>query len=112
METGSGAVSAPATEAPATPPSFHADYLANLAPEYPPLSRRLGEQGTVCLRVRVSADGLPVETHLDSSSGHSLLDRAALEAVADWRFVPAKLGDRAVVGSVLVPIHFSLRETP
>ena len=38
--------------------------------------------------------------------------RTALDAVADWRFVPAKVGDRAVVGSVLVPIHFSLRETP
>jgi protein TonB len=91
------------------PPSYHADYLANPAPEYPSLSRRAGEEGVVRLRVHVSSDGLPLEISLAASSGHPRLDQAARDAVADWRFVPARLGARPVAGWVVVPIFFSLR---
>lgn len=91
------------------PPSWHADYLANPAPEYPPMSRQLGEEGTVRLRVHVAADGSPMETRLAASSGHPQLDQAALEAVNGWRFVPARLGDKPVAGWVIVPISFTLR---
>jgi len=46
---------APAIVLPVVPPSFSASYLENPAPVYPPLSRRVGEQGKVMLRVLVSA---------------------------------------------------------
>ena len=38
------------------PPNFNAAYLHNPAPHYPSVSKRLGEQGRVLLRVQVSAD--------------------------------------------------------
>jgi periplasmic protein TonB len=104
---------APAPAAPVAdpvPPSWHADYLANPAPEYPPMSRQLGEEGTVRLRVHVAADGIPTEIHLAASSGHPRLDQAALEAINGWRFVPARLGDKPVSGWVIVPISFTLRK--
>lgn len=91
------------------PPSYHADYLANPAPVYPDFSRRLGEEGTVRLKVHVAPDGRPLEIVLAQSSGHPRLDRAAEDAVAGWRFVPARLGDTPVAGWVLVPISFTLR---
>jgi len=94
------------------PPSYHADYLANPAPEYPPISRRAGEEGTVRLRVHVSANGLPLEISLAAGSGHPCLDQAAQDAVASWRFVPARMGVRPVAGWVVVPISFSLRKYP
>jgi len=94
--------------APFTEPRFDAAYLANPRPAYPPVSRQLGEQGKVILRVRVGADGSPRRVELERSSGYPRLDRAAREAVERWRFVPARRGDTPVEATVLVPVAFSL----
>lgn len=91
------------------PPQFNADYLNNPAPQYPPLSRRLGEEGRVMLRVFVDERGLPARVELRSSSGHERLDKVALETVRHWKFVPARRGEQAISAWVLVPISFSLR---
>lgn len=90
------------------PPRFDAAYLRNPAPIYPALSRRLGEQGKVFLRVFVGADGSPQQVEIRTSSGSARLDRAAKEAVGQWRFVPARQGAQAVGGWVIVPISFVL----
>ncbi|WP_232023962.1 energy transducer TonB [Sulfurivermis fontis] len=95
-------------EMPLVEPSFQADYLRNPAPAYPRLSRRLGEQGEVSLRVLVDPHGKPRRVELASSSGSERLDRAALEVVQRWSFVPARRGSRAVEAWVIVPIVFSL----
>jgi periplasmic protein TonB len=89
-------------------PSFNAAYLDNPAPNYPSVSRRLGEQGKVLLRVQVAADGTADSVTLQTSSGSSRLDQAALAAVKKWRFVPAKRGGQAVSASVVVPVSFSI----
>lgn len=99
---------APAAASSITLPRFSADYLNNPPPVYPALSRRLGEQGQVMLRVLVRADGTPAEIAISDSSGSSRLDRAALEAVRRWRFVPARRGGTPVAAAVLVPISFTL----
>lgn len=104
----------PAPPAPPLPPTvtqprFDADYLSNPAPAYPPLSRRMGEEGKVVLRVHVESDGRPSQIEIRTSSGSPRLDQAALEAVVRWRFVPAKRGDEAVAAWVLVPITFNLK---
>lgn len=104
------------TEAPAKaeaepviePPKFGAAYLNNPAPAYPSLSRRSGEQGRVLLRVLVSENGLAESVQLDSSSGYEKLDRAAIEAVKKWSFIPAKRSNQPVSAYVLVPVKFSL----
>jgi protein TonB len=94
---------------PDIPPRFNADYLQNPAPPYPALSRRMGEQGRVVLRVLVSAAGLPEKVELKSSSGSSRLDQSALDTVKHWKFVPARQGDTPVPAWVLVPISFTLQ---
>ena len=90
------------------PPRFDAAYLDNPAPPYPALSRRMGEQGKVLLRVLVNADGSAAQVELKNSSGSPRLDQSALDTVKRWRFVPAKLGAQAVTAWVLVPISFTL----
>ena len=85
---------------------FDADYLHNPAPAYPSQSRRLKEEGTVLLLVRVSAEGAPLSVEIRTSSGFERLDEAGLQAVRQWRFVPAKRGNDNVAASVLVPIQF------
>lgn len=93
---------------PVTPPIFNADYLANPAPTYPALSRRVGEQGRVVLRVHVTPAGTVDGAEVRTSSGHSRLDDSALETVKRWKFVPAKQGTQPIAAWVLVPISFGL----
>jgi protein TonB len=87
---------------------FNVAYLNNPEPKYPSLSRRLGEQGKVLLRVKVTAEGLPVAVDLEKSSNFERLDEAACQVVARWRFIPAKRGDEAIEATVIVPIVFRL----
>lgn len=92
-----------------TEPRFDAAYLNNPTPAYPPLSRRLREQGRVLMRVYVDPHGAPAQVQVRQSSGHRRLDSAAESAVRRWRFVPARRGSDAIGAWVLVPISFSLR---
>jgi protein TonB len=99
---------AAAPEPATTAPIFAADYLDNPPPGYPPLSRRVGEQGRVLLRVLVNPGGRADDVEVRSSSGHFRLDEAARQTVRGWRFVPAKRGDQPVPAWVLIPISFRL----
>lgn len=100
----------PAREAaPAQPPRFDLAYLNNPAPVYPPISRKLREEGRVVLRVLVNASGLVESIEMVTTSGHARLDQAALAAVRRWKFIPARAGERAVAGWALVPVAFNLQ---
>lgn len=104
------ATEAVATSAPARVelPSTDADYLNNPKPVYPPLSKRMGEQGKVVVRVLIGSDGLPQKAEIRTSSGFERLDQAALATVMKWRYVPGK---RAGVSEAMwfnVPINFVL----
>lgn len=90
-------------------PGFAAAYLSNPHPEYPPLSRRLSEQGTVTLNIHVTAEGKADKVVLQQSSGFERLDKAASDVVWRWRFTPARQGGKNVAAWVLVPIQFTLR---
>lgn len=89
---------------------FDADYLHNPAPPYPALSRRMGEEGKVVLRVSVDPQGTADSVEIKSSSGSPRLDESARKTVRNWKFVPAKRGETAVQSWVLVPIIFKLEQ--
>lgn len=89
-------------------PSSDADYLQNPKPTYPPLSKRLGEQGKVIVRVLIGADGQPQKAEPKQSSGFDRLDQAALATVMKWRYVPGKRGGVAEDMWFNVPINFVL----
>jgi protein TonB len=91
-----------------TQPVYNADYLDNPAPHYPALSRRVGEQGRVVLRVLVSPRGTADEVQIFTSSGHPRLDEAARDAVRRWKFIPARRGGESVQAWVRIPIPFIL----
>ncbi|WP_341676946.1 energy transducer TonB [Niveibacterium sp. SC-1] len=90
-------------------PIFDAAYLENSV-TYPAISKRMGEQGKVMLRVRVSPEGHAETVDLLTSSGFPRLDKAAVDAVRKWRFVPAKLGSQTVAATVKVPVNFTLND--
>ena len=107
------AVAAPAPQAPpAAPkivlPSSDADYLSNPKPPYPPMSKRMGEQGKAVIRVLIGADGLPQNAEVRQSSGFERLDQSALATVMKWRYVPGKRDGVAEAMWFNVPITFKL----
>ena len=79
-------------------------------PVYPRIARESGWEGTVFVRVVVQADGTPDSVQVRKSSGHLILDNAAIDAVKRWQFVPAKDGNIAIRSIVEIPINFDLRQ--
>jgi protein TonB len=82
--------------------------LNNPKPPYPLIARRRRLEGEVLLSVKVLRDGQPGEVRVKQSSGHDMLDEAALSTVRRWHFVPARRGDTPVDSMVEVPIRFRL----
>ena len=105
-----------ATETPPSPvqldaePDYRADYLNNPRPPYPRVARRMGWQGKVVLNVEVLAEGRAGEVELQRSSGHEILDNAAIQTVKTWKFAPARRFGQPVTQWFLVPIKFSLED--
>jgi protein TonB len=84
--------------------------MDNPRPRYPEAAARGRVEGTVVVRVWVSAGGRAMETRVDSSSGSDALDEAAVAAVRVWRFVPAtNATGESVACEATVPIEFRLR---
>ncbi len=90
--------------------SYTAGDLGNVPPVYPYGARRKEIEGRVVLRVQVLPGGTARSVEVLSSSGHAILDRAALKAVRAWRFVPAKRGGVPVAGAIDVPVTFRLAD--
>lgn len=89
-------------------PQAKPDYFRNSAPAYPDYARRQGWEGLVILKVFVAKDGNPDQVSIEKSSGHQILDEAALKAVKKWRFLPARIGGLSFSSWVRVPIRFVL----
>jgi periplasmic protein TonB len=84
-------------------------FPSNRKPPYPADAYRLRQEGLVMLEVRVSAQGTVESLRVVESSGFESLDKAALDAVADWRFEPAQRGGLPAEAVVNVPVRFSYR---
>ena len=96
------------TAAVVTAESRKVEYLYNPPPDYPQRARRLGLEGEVLIRPRVLPNGKSDQLVLEPSSGYRLLDEAAMEAVRQWRFRPARRGDEQVISWVEIPVRFRL----
>lgn len=79
------------------------------APPYPLQAQKRRQSGVVMLKIRVDAQGRPMEVLVETSSGSRILDEAAAKFVqARWHFVPAMQDGQAVEAYALVPINFVL----
>jgi protein TonB len=110
--TGSSNAPAAPPAPPAPPkvelPSSDADYLNNAKPAYPAISKRLGEQGRVVVRVFIDADGQPSQASVKQSSGFDRLDQASVETALKWRYVPGKRAGVAQGMWFDVPLNWQL----
>jgi periplasmic protein TonB len=75
-------------------------------PEYPTMSRRLGEEGAVILLLTLDEDGRVTDAVVDTSSGFERLDEAAVKEAKrprNWKFVPGTINGKAA------PMQFKFR---
>lgn len=84
------------------------EYLQAPQPVYPALSKRMGEQGKVVLRILVSEKGSPDQVQVHASSGFARLDEAGRQAALRALFKPHLEDGRPVAVFVIVPLNFQL----
>ena len=106
----SGGVSdPPPAPGPTTVARFDPRYAGNAQPPYPAAARRLGEEGSVIVHIRIGRDGRVIAVTLAQSSGSPRLDAAALaHAQAHWRFVPALQDGERIEASRDITVRFRL----
>ena len=85
-------------------------YLEPARPPYPRHAREMGWEGTVLLRMEIGPDGMVAQLKVQRSSGHRLLDQAAITAAQRWRFVPETDGGFTMPAIVDVPVRFDLAD--
>lgn len=88
---------------------YKASELNNPVPPYPALAVRMRLEGKVILLAEVLADGRAGRVSVETSSGHELLDSAALHTVKQWRFNPARRDGVITTQVVRIPITFNLK---
>ena len=103
-----GAVSTPAEDATRAPRRVQPRPLGRIAPRFPLRARVRGWSGETVLAVSVSEDGTVSDLDVALSSGHDVLDRAALAALEDVRFRPGTVGGRPVPMEVRIGLAFEL----
>jgi protein TonB len=84
------------------------EYIQAPQPVYPQMSKRLGEQGRVMLRILVNEKGMPDQVLVHTSSGSPRLDEAGRQAALRAQFKPHMEGGHAVAVYVIVPLNFQL----
>ena len=77
-------------------------------PVYPVLAKMARIQGSVRLEAIISTDGRI--QNLQVLSGHPMLLKAALDAVAEWRYQPTQLNGEPVEVKTEIVVNFTLGE--
>jgi periplasmic protein TonB len=85
-------------------------YQHNPKPEYPKIARRRGWEGIVMLEVAVNEKGETTSVQLHKSCGHKILDKSALRAVKNWKFLAGTANGKPTLTIVMIPIHFTLNK--
>lgn len=85
--------------------------LSRVDPDYPEQARQSGWEGTVVLSIQILPNGRPGNVSVYRSSGYDVLDDAAVAAVRQWRFIPAKERDsgQSIACHTTMPVVFKLR---
>jgi protein TonB len=103
-----GSVPAPSTFEPLLP-----ILATHTTPEYPAVATRLGEQGSVRLSIKVDENGTVTDASVITSSGHGVLDSAAIAWVkAHWKYKPAQRNGIPIAVTAQAIVTFRLSAAP
>jgi protein TonB len=117
MSGTSSAVPAPARPAPARPADasaanpnsggqiIPAEPIYKRTPEYPKVARQIGASGIVEVEATIGIDGKVKNAKV--TRGNPMLQKAAIDAVMEWRYRPALLNGKPVESPVQIKLNFS-----
>jgi len=80
--------------------------VLNVDPMYPDIARAARKEGIVILEVVIAVDGRVESVRV--LRGVPTLDQAAVAAVQQWRFEPARLNDQVIPVVMTVTVNFQL----
>ena len=84
--------------------------LGKLSPHYPKRCQRTGHEGRVSLKVNVDTSGNVISVRVINSAGCEKLDQAAIEAVREAMFQPARIGTKPIPSTIILPVVFRLTD--
>jgi len=99
---------APTVQAKVTETAQAPSFLNNPPPKYPDLAAQRGWEGEVLLKLMIDETGTITTIVIERSSGHEILDAAAVNAVRRWRAKPATRFGRPVKTIEYLPVLFRL----
>ncbi|GAM68564.1 ferric siderophore transport system [Vibrio sp. JCM 19236] len=76
---------------------------------YPRLAQKRGWQGNTLIEIWINEEGKQIKQAIVNSSGHKILDEAAMKAVAEWQFQRRSEQGQRIAYRVQVPINFQLK---
>lgn len=77
---------------------------------YPRWAIRQGHEGKFVLAIEILASGAVGRFHVTQSTGHRLLDEAALRTIKTWKFQPAIKDGKPVKSCIEIPVIFELNQ--
>lgn len=80
---------------------------SKVLPVYPSSARQIGLEGKVVIDTVIDPTGKV--TNMKVVSGPPLLQRAALDAVRNWKYDPSYLNDKPVAVQMFITVEFRLR---
>ena len=83
--------------------------LSPIRPKYPEIAQEAGIEGTVIVQVFVDKKGRVKDTLILKGIPNTGLDEAAIEAIRNTRFKPAKQRERTVGVWISIPVNFRLK---
>jgi periplasmic protein TonB len=80
-----------------------------LQPPYPASEERMGNEGSVAIRVTIGTDGRVKEAEKVRATSEAFWRATERHARANWRFRPATLDGRPVESKKVMTVHFQIR---
>jgi TonB family protein len=82
-----------------------AEPMYKKAPEYPKVARQIGASGVVEVEAMIGTDGRVKNAKV--LKGNPMLQKAAIDAVNEWRYKPALLNGKPVESPVQIKLNFT-----
>ncbi|MFA0087766.1 energy transducer TonB [Vibrio sp. 10N.261.51.F12] len=77
-------------------------------PRYPRIARKRGIEGTATYEIWLDESGNQTKQVLVTSSGATILDKTALDAIKQWQFTAYTVKGVAVAHRIQIPVRFKL----
>ncbi len=84
------------------------DPRSELKPPYPASEQRMGNEGSVTVKVTIGTDGRVKSAQKLRATNDAFFQATLRHALRNWRFKPATVDGRPIESSKVMTLHFSL----